>query len=252
MDSASLNAAVAASQESSRTRARGGVEPAVQAFQKADQRLQQKRELVSVEVSAVGKMKSALSDVQRASAALSDTKQTLTEAGVTKAANNFVKAFNSAAKTARSASAQKGALTGSSLLSAAESDLLRTISADSTAKAELQKIGIVQQHDGVLALDARKFEAALKANPEAVRSTLSSVGAQVDQTAARELANNGNIGKLESSLDTRAKKLENQQAEQQAQAAAAQQTISTQTANLNKSVNNLNTGAAAYQRVFSL
>jgi flagellar capping protein FliD len=252
MDIASLNAAAAASRESSQTRVRGSADAAAQAFQKADQRLQQQRNQVSVEVSAVGKSKSAFSDAQLAAAALNDPKQTVTDAGVTKAANNFVKAFNAATKTTRSAASPKGLLAGANLAQAAERSLLSTISADSTAKSELKKIGIVQQNDGALALDARKFEAALKVNSEAVRSTLSSIGAQVDRTATRELANTGNLGKSASSLDSRARNLENQQATQQAQAAAAQQTMSTRTADLNKSLNNLNTGAAAYQRVFSL
>jgi flagellar capping protein FliD len=252
MNVTSLSAAAAASLENSKTRARSSVELAAQAFQKANQRLQQQRNQVSVEVSSVGKLKSTLSEARVASAALSDTKQTATDAGVTKAANNFVKAFNSAVKTARSATAPKGALAGSSLVQAAATDLLHTISVDAAAKSELQKIGIAQQHDGVIALDARKFEAALKASPEAVRSTLSSVGQQVDRTTTSELANNGNIDRSAKSLDNRARSIDNQQAEQQAQAVAAQQTISTQTANLNKSLNNLNTGAAAYQRVFSL
>lgn len=252
MNIASLNAAAAASRESSQARSRGSADAAAQAFQKADQRLQQQRNQVSVEVSSVGKLKASFSDAQLASAALSDPKQTSTDAGVTKAAKNFVKAFNSAARTARSAATQKSALAGANLAQAAESDLLRTVSADSTAKSELKKIGIAQQHDGTLALDTRKFEAALKVNSEAVRGTLSSIGERVDRTATRELANTGNLGKSESLLDNRAKNLENQQAAQQAQAAAAQQTISTRTADLNKSLNNLNTGAAAYQRVFSL
>jgi flagellar hook-associated protein 2 len=252
MDIASLNAAAAAGRESSQTRVSGSADAAAQAFQKADQRLQQQRNQVSVEVSSAGKLKAAFSQAQAASTVLGDVKQTSTDAGVTKAANNFVKAFNSVAKTARSATTQKGALAGANLAHAAENNLLRTVSADSTAKSELKKIGIAQQNDGTLALDARKFEAALKANSEAVRSTLSSVGEKVDRTATRELANTGNLGKSESLLDNRATNLENQQAAQQAQAAAAQQTISTRTADLNKSLNNLNTGAAAYQRVFSL
>lgn len=252
MNVASLNAAAAASLESSRAKARSSADPVAQAFQKADQRIQQQRNQASVEVSSVGKLKSTFSEARIASAALSDTKQTATDAGVTKAANNFVKTFNSAVKTARSATAPKGALAGSSLVHAAASDLLRSISADSAAKSELQKIGIAQQHDGAIALDARKFEAALKANPEAVRSALSTIGQQVEQTTASELANNGNIDRSAKSLDNRARNLENQQAEQQALAASSQQTISTQTAKLNQNLNNLNTGAAAYQRVFSL
>jgi len=252
MDIASLSAAASASLENSRTRAQSSADPIAQVFQKADKRVQQQREAVSVQLSSFGKQKLSFSETQIASRALSDTKQTATDADITKAADNFVKAFNTAAQTARSATTPNGALTDNSRARAAESDLRRTISTDSTAASDLKKIGITQQQDGTLAIDTKKFDAALKANPDALRATLSSIGQKVDQTATRELANNDNIGSSVSALDNRARSLESRQTEQQALAVAAQQTVSTQTADLNKGLNNLNTGAAAYQRIFSL
>ena len=128
-------------------------------------------------------------------------------------------------------------------------DLRRTVSADATAASDLKKIGITQQKDGTLAIDTKKFDAALKANPDALRSTLSSVGQKVDQTATRELGKSGNIGNAVNSLDNRAKSLESQQADQLAQAAAVQQLVAAHTARLNSS---LNTGAVAYERIFSI
>ena len=250
----SLSAAVAANQANSPSKAPNSADAVASVLQKADKRIQEQRDLAAVQLSAFGKLKSSFSDVQASARALSDTKQTATNAGITKAANNFVKAFNNAAGAARSA-AQNGAPAQGSRARAAQSDLARSISADATATAALKKIGITQQQDGTLAIDANKFQAALNANPEAVRSTLSTIGQQVDQTATRELASTGNIGRTVNSLDNRAKGLENQQADQQAQAAAAQAVLSAQTVRLNNVVNSQNTnpttGAAAYLRIFS-
>lgn len=242
-------AAVAAGPTSSRTSARNAVDTAALAFQKAGQRVQQQRDAVSVQLSSLGQIKSSFSETQLAARALSDSKQTATDGDIKKAASNFVKAFNSAAQTAKSTTAAPGPLADGGRIRAAEGDLRRTISADSTATSDLKKIGITQQKDGTLAVDTKKFDAALKANPDALRATLSQVGQNVDRTATRELARNGNIGGSVNALDNRARSLESQQAAQLAQAAAAQQLVNAQTTRLN---NTLNTGAAAYERIFSI
>ncbi|MCK9388641.1 MAG: flagellar filament capping protein FliD [Sulfuritalea sp.] len=250
MDIASLSAAAAAAKLiNSRTSTQNGADSVSLAFQKAGQRVQQQRDAVSVQLSAFGQIKSSFSDAQVAARALGDTKQTATDADIKKAATNFVKAFNTAAQTAKSATAAQGALADNGRARLAGNDLRRTVSADATATSDLKKIGITQQKDGTLAIDTKKFDAALKASPDALRSTLSSIGQKVDQTATRELAKNGNIGNSVNSLDNRARSLESRQVDQQAQAAAVQQLVSAQTTRLN---NSLNTGAAAYERIFSI
>lgn len=245
----SLSATVTASLANSRTKAQSGVDAASQAFQKADERVQRQRDLVSAELSALGKLKSSFSETQAASRALSDSKQTTADTGITKAASNFVKSFNTATQAAKSAIASHATLADSSRARAAESDLRRAISAEATTASDLKAIGITQQKDGALAIDAKKFDAALKADPDALRSTLSKAGQQVDRVVTGELADRGNIGLSVNSLGNRARNLESQQADQQAQAAAAQQAVSAQTTRLN---NSLVAGAAAYQRIFSI
>jgi flagellar capping protein FliD len=114
----------------------------------------------------------------------------------------------------------------------------------------LKKIGITQQTDGTLAIDAKKLDAALKAEPAAVRNALSRAGEQADRIATRELSNNGNTGGGSvNSSDSRARNIEARQAEQQAQATVAPQTVSAKSSTLD---NDPNTGVAAYQRIFSL
>lgn len=250
MDIASISAAAsAASLIESRTSRTESSDPVRQAFQKADKRVQQQRELVSVELSSFGKLKSSFSDVQTSSRALSSSKQTATDADIKKAASNFVKAFNSAAQTAKAATTAQATLADSSRARAAESDLRRSISTDAATASDLKQIGITRQKDGTLAIDEEKFDAALKANPDALRGTLSKIGQQVDRTATRELSANGNIGRSVNTLTSRAKILESQQVEQQAQAAAAQQAVSAQNATRN---NNVNPGIAAYLKIFSI
>lgn len=254
MDIASLSAAVAANLANSRARTQGNADPTAQAVQKPDARVEKQRDSVSVELSSVGKLKSSLSEAQAASRTLGDTKQPASDADVTKAATNFVRAFNSATRTARSTAAGQGTLAENNQTRAAEGDLRRAISSDPTAASGLNQIGITQQGDGTLAIDTNKFNAALKANPDAARSALSAVGQQVDRTVTRELANSGNIGRPVNLLDNRARSPESQQAEQQALAAAAQQTQQSgaQTTSLNNSLTAVTNGAAAYQRIFSI
>jgi hypothetical protein len=62
------------------------------------------------------------------------------------------------------------------------------------------------------------------------------------------LADGGNIGRAVNALSDRARSLEVRQAEQQALAKTGQQNISAQT---NRFATSLNSGAAAYERIFS-
>lgn len=248
MDVTRLSASAAAASASDRTKARASVDSTTEAFQKADKRIHQQRESVSVQLSSFGKLKSSLSETQSASRVLSDSKRTATDTGLKNAANSFVQAFNTATQTARSTAEQLGTSPQSHRARATETDLRRTVSSDATATSDLKKVGITQQRDGSLFIDTKKFDAALKADADSLRGTLSRVGQQVDRTATRELADRGNVGSSLSSLGNRARSLENTQEEQQSQAAAAQQVVSMQTDRLNDS---LNSGAAAYQRIFS-
>lgn len=209
-----LSSLAASSLARSQAGGRSGVDPAAQAFQKADKRIQQQRELAAVQLSSFGKVKSAFADVQ----------------------------------TARSAAAQPGAAVEGGRARTAETDLRRSVGTDA-ALADLRRIGITQQPNGTLAIDTKAFDAALGTDSAAVRSALSSVGQQVELAAAAQLADGGNVGKSVNALSERARSLETRQADQQALAAAARQTVSAQA---NRFSDSLNSGAAAYQRVFSL
>lgn len=225
------------------------VDPATQAFQKADKRIARQREQTAVQISAFGRLKSGFAGVQSAAAALGDTAQGASAATIGTNAANFVNTFNTALSSARSAAAQTGAPLEANRARGAEADLRRSVGTDATAAAELRRVGIRQQADGSLGIDRQVFDAALASNPEAVRSALATLGRVVEGTATRELGTGGNIGQAVNALDGRARSLETRQAEQQALASAAQQTVTDRVTRLNAT---LNSGAAAYQRIFSL
>jgi hypothetical protein len=224
-----------------------GIDRVTQAFQKADKRIQQQRDLASVQLSSFGRLKSAFAGTEAAASGLKSITSASSAADVRAATGTFVKAFNSVVETARAATAQSGTPVESNRARAAETELRRSVNADA-ASAELRKIGITQQANGTLAIDGNVFDAAISAEPEAVRSVLSRIGLQVSQTAASQLADGGNIGRAVNALGDRVRSLEARQAEQQALATAGQQTISTQT---NRFTAGLNSGAAAYERIFS-
>jgi flagellar capping protein FliD len=213
-----------------------GIDRVTQAFQKADKRIQQQRDLASVQLSSFGRLKSAFAGTEAAASGLKSITSASSAADVRAATGTFVKAFNSAVETARAAAAQSGAPVESNRARAAETELRRSVNADA-ASAELRKIGITRQANGTLALDSKVFDTALDTDPGTVRSTLSRIGQQV-----------GHIGRAVNALSDRAISLEVRQAEQQALARTGQRNISAQT---NRFATSLNSGAAAYERIFS-
>jgi flagellar capping protein FliD len=242
-----LSSIAASTLTGSQSSRQAGNDRVAQAFQKADKRIQQQRDLTAVQLSSFGKLKSAFAEAQTASSGLGNIKSTTSDAEVRKLAGTFVKAFNSAVQTSRSAATQTGTPVESNRARAAETELRRSVNTDLTS-TELRKIGITRQADGTLSIDSKAFDTALSTEPEAVRSALSSLGQQVGQTATGQLADGGNIGRAVNTLSDRARTLEARQADQQALAKAGQQNISAQT---NRFATSLNSGAAAYERIFS-
>ena len=242
-----LSSIAASTLTGSQASRQAGNDRVAQAFQKADKRIQQQRDLTAVQLSSFGKLKSAFADAQTAATGLENIKAASSDTDVRKLTGNFVKAFNGAVQTTRSTATQTGTPVESNRARAAEAELRRSVNADATS-AELRKIGITRQANGTLAFDSKAFDTALGSDPEAVRSTLSRIGQQVGQTATGQLADGGNIGRAVNTLSDRARTLEARQADQQALAKAGQQNISAQT---NRFATSLNSGAAAYERIFS-
>ncbi|MDD2924619.1 flagellar filament capping protein FliD [Rhodoferax sp.] len=221
-------------------------DPISKAFAQAGQRVQQQLDVTSAQLSSFGKLKSAFADVQGAAKALSSPKTGATDDDISKAAADFVKAFNSALQTAKANQAQATSspeLTGARR---AETDLRRVLGTDSSLSSSLKGIGITQQADGSLALDATKFQAAIKANGTELRATVAKLGQQGQAMATRELADTGNVGSALKALSSQSTSLKARQSEQQAALTSFQQLASAPNPLLSAS------GLAAYTRFSSM
>lgn len=211
-------------------------------LQKAEKRIQAQVDTTSTQLSSFGKLKSAVSDAQIAARTLGSLNSTASSAAEKTAATQFVSAFNSAINTAQSTAAVAGETTAASNSAGrVGKDMLRAVGSDAATISALKKIGFNVNADGNLVLDAKKFEAAQKADPAAVRTALTKLGQQVDKTASKELAADGNVGTSLSSLKQRSAVLKGQQS---ALASVAQTTTSAQNSS---NTGAFNFGLSAYQ-----
>jgi hypothetical protein len=223
-------------------------DPIAQTFAQANKRVQQQLDVTSAQLSSFGKLKSAFADVQGAAKALSNPKASATDADISQAATDFVKAFNSALKTAQTSQTQ--ATSTQEVIGArrAQTDLRRVLGSDSSLSSSLKGIGITQLSDGSLAIDATKFQAATKANASDLRATIAKLGQQGQAVATRELADSGNVGGAIKALSTQSNSLKARQSEQQAALASFQQFAKPQSNPFGSSASN---GLAAYASIYS-
>lgn len=181
-------------------------------LQKAEKRIQAQVDTTSTQLSSFGKLKSAVSDAQIAARALGSLSSATSSATEKTAATQFVSAFNSAINTAKTTAAVAGETTAASNSAGrVGKDMLRAVGSDAATISALKKIGFNVNASGNLVLDAKKFDAAQKADPAGVRNTLTKLGQQVDKTATKELAADGNVGTSLSSLTQRSAMLKGQQ-----------------------------------------
>ncbi len=211
-------------------------------LEKAEKRIQAQVDTTSTQLSSFGKLKSSVSGAQIAGRALGGLTSTGTSAAEKTAATQFVSAFNSAVNTAKTTAAVAGETTAASnSATRVGKDLLRAVGSDAATIGALKKIGFSLNADGNLVLDAKKLDAAQKADPAAVRATLTQLGQQVDKTATKELAADGNVGTSLSSLNQRSAVLKGQQS---ALASVAQSTTASQSSSKTGA---FNYGLSAYQ-----
>lgn len=196
----------------SNTQSTSGVGSAVQTgLQKAEKRIQSQVDVTSAQLSSFGKLTSSVSGVQLAAHSLASLPAASTSTAVKTAADGFVSAFNSAINAAKTTAAVPGESAASRSAGRVAKDLIRTVSENSETIDSLKKIGFSLQSDGTLTLDAKKFDAAQKADPSSVKATLAKIGQQVDKTATQELASAGNVSNSMASLSQRAAVLKSQQ-----------------------------------------
>lgn len=190
-------------------------------LEKASQRIQSQVDTTTTQLSALGKLKSAVAGVQTAAQSLSQLATTApntppaSAATIKTALTNFVKAFNEASATASPGTSTTGKPGDSASTQAAARvarDLGKAVSADPTTAAALKQVGISVSPQGRLALDSAKLEVAQTTDAANLRASLAKIGQQLDATTTQELAQSGNVGSALASLNQTATVLKNQKA----------------------------------------
>jgi flagellar hook-associated protein 2 len=197
-----------------------------QAVKVADARLQSRLDTAKVQLSSLGKLKAAVSDMQLTARALSALKGSASGADVKAALGSFTSAFNGsmAAAGAATTAMSTGDATGTRRVG---NDLRRGVSADAATADALRKIGIKQQPDGSLSVDATKLDAALTADPAGAQAALAKLGQAADATATKELATGGHVANPLAALSKHAATLKTQQSALLAMAPDTNTTAST-------------------------
>lgn len=235
-------------------------DPLERALNLASQRVEEKKQQTEVKLSSLGQVKSAVSNLEKRSEALTQLNQTSADPETTpaekqqavrSAAEGFVTAFNNARQTLDKAikgeNRSAGALADEGRTRITANELSRTLS--SSTQNELKAIGINVQQNGTLKLDSQKFAQAQQANPEQVSRTLAQAGQETERTTARQLGNNGNIERSINTLSRQVQALESEQETQRNLTAALQRATETASDRLNATNA---AGIAAYQRIFNL
>ncbi len=214
------------------TTATAPADPVQKGLDKAVTRLEGQRQTNEVQLSAYGQVKSGFSRVEAAGKTLATT-GAISPADTKKALEAMVSAYNDTRSAATSTTPGYASNAANSLRRAASSDSMRS---------DMQSLGITQKSDGSLAIDTKKLDQALAANPNAVKEAAGRVGSQLQQTATRALGESGGISSTLNSLSSRAQRIEMQQSSLQGLSGVQSSSNSSNSA----------TGIASYQRMFSM
>ena len=185
------------SSNSASTQATAKTDAISTSLNKASTKLQTQLDAATASLSTLGKFKASVSVLQTAAQSLSQFTATSTSEDVKNGLTSFIANFNTMV-----ASTKTAAKDGSGV-DRISRGMTRAMSADLSKISDLRNMGFTKASDGTLKLDAAKFEAAYKASPTAVQTTLSKLGQLVDKSANKELASDGRIG---SSMDALASK----------------------------------------------
>ena len=208
------------------------------AFATAASRLEKQQQTTSVQLSSYGKVKAAFASVDDAGKSLAATKSTTAAADLKKGIESFVKAYNDA---------QSSAVSTDGGARSAGNDLRRTASNDSN-RSDLRSLGISQNVDGSLAIDAKKLDAALQSSPDNARAAATRVSGQLQQVATRALSSTGGIGATMNTLTSRADSLKAAQTSQANLTSAYQQRVTDQANRWSSTL----AGISSYQNIFTM
>jgi len=260
----SVNAAIPAKREAglSRVGEQGGIEAVTAGFQKLENKARLQRDFTTSELSPAGRLSAKLVDVQAAARKLADPIQAPSNMELRKAASTFVVTVNKANQASRENNSEKIAKRSNEAEALAAASAMRTpaaemprgrgAEADAVNKTqgvgaispnaaivtvpptrELERIGINTQPNGNLAIDAKKFDAAVRSDPVAVRSALSRAAQAAEKSAGEALDQTSPANRSTDAARERARTPEKVQADQVAQAETARQISSSQDNNPN-------------------
>ena len=195
---------------------------------KATARIQAQLDTTTAQLSSFGKLQSAISNLQLDAKNLAATTPQSSVADVRAAASNFAASFSVAVITARSTAD----LPGSSAQDAGNArrvvrDLGHALAGTPQVSDAIRKIGFRLESDGTLTVDAKKFDAAQKADPAAVQAALDTVAQAVEKAASNELSAGGVVRGSIQALGQRSVALKTQH---NAMLAAVKQMSTSQTA----------------------
>lgn len=181
-------------------------------LQKAENRIQAQVDSTNVQLSAFGKLQSAVSQTQTSAKAAAGLSASAKAEDVKTAASKLVDAFNTTIDTAKGTASVAGeTATGRNALRVGR-ELTRAVTSDDSTLAALKQIGASVNADGKLVLDKAKFDAAQTANAADVRNNLVKLGQKIDKAALKELGSDGSVGSTVSTLSQRSSTLKSQQA----------------------------------------
>lgn len=183
----------------------------VRGLLKAEQRIQAQLDTTSDQLSSLGKLKSAISEVQSTAAVVANLPATRKFDDVKAALGQLVTAFNTATdRTNPTANAASDSATRESAGRAGQS-MLRAVTADKTALSTLGDAGISLNSQGKLSIDTVRLASAQASNPSGLRDSVVKLGRQLDKATTRELALDGSVGNPLAAANQRAFVLKSQQ-----------------------------------------
>lgn len=186
--------------------------PASKAMDKATARIQTQLDTTTAQLSSFGKLKSAVSNLQLDAKSLAATTPQSSVANVRAAASNFAASFSAAVITANAtANLSSASALESSNARRVTRDLGNALSGNTAVADAAKKLGFKLESDGTLTVDAKKFDAAQKADPAAVQASLVKLAQAVEKSASNELTAGGVVNGSIASLNQRSTTLKTQQ-----------------------------------------
>jgi flagellar hook-associated protein 2 len=175
------------------------------------------------------------------------------------AVDNFIKAYNSSMSSMKSLTAYDqatrtgAALFGDSTVRSAQAQLRGLVNGvhGSGNYNTLSRIGIGISASGSLSLTASKFEAAMKADPAAVASLLSTAGSAMADAMTATLAEGGSISSRTTGVQSSIKRLSDQQLRLESRLSDVETRYRTQFTSLEKTMSSMNNTLSYLKSQFS-